>query len=190
MRRRVASVALALCAAMGGLVFAHSAQAQMYWRLDVGGSMTDDASFGPVSTDSASSYVVGGGVGYRFNPSLRGDATLNYRGSYKLEGTDGSGAVLKADLTSTSLMANGYWDLPLSGTTPYIGAGIGWAQNKLDAFGGTWSGGAYALMAGFTMQLSGHVLDIGFRYADLGKIESAAGNGKLKAHELSVGLRF
>jgi len=164
-------------------------------------------------------FILGGGVGYRFAKDMRGDVTLGYRG-YKLDASDGAGTQFKANVTSTTVMANFYYEnIAASGPwSPYIGAGLGLTQNKFgdltandpvsgsaDAPGGTKSGIAWALMAGFGVPLSKErTLDFGYRYIDLGKIETtgnlvdSAGNvvpyegatGKLRAHELFVGVRF
>jgi len=218
------------------LLACDAAQAQVYYRVEVGYSQStgtdlkdkDFANSGVICGDPlcnsagsikdvGSSYTLGAAVGYRFSPNLRADVALGYRPGYAIDATDGSGTSFKADVKSVSLMANGYYDFPLSGWTPYVGAGLGFAQNKVDtvsfggpgfsgtAPGGTKSGTAYALMLGAGIPLSGRTtLDIGYRYIDLGKIEASSGtvtvngfafpyagaDGKLTAHELTVGLRF
>ena len=169
-------------------------------------------------------FVLGTGVGRQFTRVLRGDVTLGYRG-YKLDSTDGVGANFKANLKSLALMVNAYYEndsasgswKPASGSwKPYIGAGLGVAQNKFGDFsatnsagvmftgpGGTKIGPAWALMAGFGAPISkATMLDFGYRYIDLGKIEFAPGiidpagtsydglAGKLRAHEFFVGVRF
>jgi opacity protein-like surface antigen len=240
--KRAIVAAAASCAAIGGLAFATPAQAQMYWRLDAGWSKGNDANLEDTASNTGGlfiicgdvacslpsklqnvgdSYVASGGVGYRWNPNFRGDITLAYRGGYSLDGTDGSGASFKSDITSTALMANAYWDLSASGIRPYVGLGFGWAWNQMDPIVKTFAGGsittpggknsraAGALMAGLTIPLSGGmVLDVGYRYADLGKIKTDSGTasgvsggvpftfpyagaeGKLTANEITVGVRF
>ncbi len=215
-------------------------QAQVYYRLDTGysksvGADIKDKNFavdGIICGDAActtpgslkdvgSSIILGGGVGYRFNPNMRGDVTLGYRPTYKLDASDASSppTKFKADVKSLSLMANGYYDFPLTSWTPYLGAGLGIAQNKVGtvsisdstglaatAPGGTKSGLAWAFMAGAGIPLSNNLtLDVGYRFIDLGKLEIASGDvtvagfgafpysgatGKLRAHELTVGVRF
>jgi opacity protein-like surface antigen len=234
--------ALFLCLALGAFALAAPAQAQMYWRVDLGWSKANDADFkdknfaadalicgdllcstpGKVD-DAGDSYVLGAGIGYRFNPNMRGDVTVSYRGGYGLSGTDGGGAQVKSDITSLAFMANAYYDFSTGGVRPYVGAGLGWAQNDMDPVtvslptvvftlpGGKKSGAAFALMAGVAIPVSGWMLDIGYRYIDLGKIEAGSGTatvtvtavpggsvsfpysgaeGKLTAHELTLGLRF
>jgi len=217
---------------------AGAAQAQTYWRLDTGFSKSTGANIhdknydanqiingDPVENvpgklkDVGTAFVLGAGVGRRFTPVMRGDVTLGYRG-YKLDAMDGAGSNFKGNLKSLALMVNAYYenDAASGSWKPYIGAGLGVAQNKFDSFsginsagdtftgpGGTKTGPAWAVMAGFAVPVSkAYTLDFGYRYIDLGKIEIAAGTldaegiavpydgaaGKLKAHELFVGVRF
>lgn len=223
--------AAALFAAAG------NAQAIDYWRIDLGSSMSTDAGIrdkdfasdqaicGDAACTSAgtikdvgNSYVISGGLGWKIGADWRADVTLAYRGGYKVDETMPDATNVNADITSISLMAAGYRDFTLSWGKPYVGAGIGFAQNEakdvkfnvggfsLDAPGGTKSGLAWSLMAGVGFQLSPTMtLDVGYRYTDLGKIETGSGNinfggvpvttysgaeGKLRANEISIGLRF
>lgn len=185
-------------------------EAQIYWRADVGWSYSVDADIqdknfpvdGVICGDPAcntpgklkdvgSSAILSGGVGWRFNRNFRADGTLSYRGWYDLDKTDGLGTNFQAGVKSWNLMANGYYDFPLAWGTPYVGAGIGWASNKMDDIqasnpivpgavvvlpGGTSNGFAWALMAGVGIPINPTMtLDIGGRYVDLGKIETNAG---------------
>lgn len=167
------------------------------------------------------SGVLSAGVGWRFNRNFRADLTIGYRGGYALHDSDRFPSNFKADITSTSVMLGAYWDFARSGATPYFGAAVGWAQNEIDDIvntggalgtaaiflpGGTWSGRAWSLMAGVGIPLGGNVtLDLGYRFIDLGEIESDSGpisctfpcsstysglSGKLRAHEFMLGLRF
>ena len=222
------------------LVAAGAAQAQVYWRVDSGFSKSlkadikdqDPSSFlicgdaacntpGKLDKDVGSSIILSGGVGRRFNPNMRADVTLGFRGGYKLDDSDKSvpATRFKADVKSLALMVNGYRDFPLAAWTPYVGAGLGFAQNKVGTIsfddgagftgtapGGTKTGFAFAVMAGAGIPLGGLTLDVGYRFISLGKIESSSSDvviggavvpppyggvtGKLKAHELTVGLRF
>jgi opacity protein-like surface antigen len=108
----------------------------------------------------------------------------------------------------------------MGSAVPYVGAGIGYARNKIGDItnynlpplppgvstlpGGTKSGVAWQISAGFGIALArGNVLDLGYRYLDSGKIETGSGNvtgffagpytgftGKLRSHELQLGVRF
>ena len=91
-------------------------------------------------------------------------------------------------------MFNGYVDLGTwSGITPYVGAGVGFAYNKLFGFtdtgyaysdgvqsptggysddGGKWNF-AWGLMAGLSFDVTQNLkLDLGYRYLDYGKFTS------------------
>lgn len=171
-----------------------------------------------------SSVVLSSGVGRHFSRNVRGDVTLGYRGGYKLDDSDNFSPSnhFKADITSLALMANVYRDFPSAVVTPYLGVGIGVVHNRIatisleDGVGstGTAPGGkkiglAFAFMAGAGIPLGDSTLDVGYRFIDLGKVESGSGDiimdnivvgvtttpyagatGKLRAHELTVGLRF
>jgi opacity protein-like surface antigen len=148
--RKASRLAAILCLAASALATAAPAQAQTYWRVDVGWSRAKDkANFKDNDFDAAGviwaspsaepavlnnfddSSIIGGGVGYRLTSALRGDVTLAYRGFYNL-----NDSTFEADyhvrLTSTTLMVNGYYDFTAGGVRPYLGAGIGWARNETD----------------------------------------------------------
>jgi opacity protein-like surface antigen len=230
---------LATAALIYALAGAAQAQGQQsYWRVDLGASKSVGAdirdkdpadliitSGGPGNPTPSSldglgaGFFVSGGYGVRLRPEMRGEVTLGYR-SYKLDAADGSSTTFKADITSIVLMANGYYEIGSGTWRPYVGAGLGFAQNKFGSFttegpagsftgpSGTKTGFAWALMAGAGVPLSEkRTLDFGYRYIDLGKIETSSGElvdnsptgapaptngltGNLRAHELFVGLRF
>jgi hypothetical protein len=188
------------CLAISALAIALPAHAQMYWRLDTGWSRADsDLAITKCSICIPSrvdkirdSYIVGGGVGYRLNAAVRGDVTLGYRGNYSIH-TSGS-EPFTGGVSSTVLLANGYYDFSAGGWTPYVGLGVGRARNKMDPLvqlnegggitfsnvsttvpGGTKNSAAFALMAGVGIPVSGLIFDIGYRYVNLGKVRSDPG---------------
>jgi len=228
-------VRLAVFASM--LAVAGVAQAQLYWRADLGASFSTSADIqdnnfpvdqgicgNPACTtpgqikDVGTSGILSGGVGWRFSPNLRVDGTLSYRGQYNISETMPDATTFKADVHSWNIMANGYYDFALTWGKPYVGVGIGWAQNRVDdvsitnsgitlvKHGGTSSGFTWAVMAGVGVPISPRLtLDFSVRYTDLGKIQIDPGglalggvpvgvyggaNGKLTAWEVTVGLRF
>ena len=151
------------------------------------------------------SVFAGVGIGYRFNNWFRIDGTFEYRGGAQIGVNDhltysnGFTTVqqtnsYKGNLTSLVTLFNGYIDL---GTwnclTPYIGAGIGYASNRIGgltdqgivyaggpssatlgtAGSGTKSGLAWALMAGVGYEVNKNLtLEIGYRYLNLGDAQS------------------
>src|SRR5882724_2862899 len=96
-------------------------------------------------------------------------------------------------------MANGYYDFSANGVSPYVGIGVGVAQNKLGTVsfdlggiagnvpGDTKTGVAFSIMLGASIPLEQTlVLDVGYRYIDLGEVQSKAG-GDLTAGGVVTG---
>ncbi len=228
MSRHMRGVIVLLGIAM--LTVAGVAQAQLYGRVDTGYSWSRNVNITinepgtRTINDVGNSWLIGAGVGYRLNENQRLDVTLGYRGNYNIDLTEG-GEAAKADVKSWNLMFNGYLDMsiPSSSVKPYIGVGIGYANNKVGDMtltspvegtatvpGGTKHDFAWCLMAGVSVPLQGKTtVEIGYRYIDLGKVEMpsasittipgpgrvdtlefAGASGRLKAHELTIGIRF
>jgi opacity protein-like surface antigen len=85
------------------------------------------------------------GVGYQFNPWLRGDVTVEYRNGGHLQSlwtlndptppTTQYADFYRADTSSLIGLFNAYADLGTwYGITPFVGAGIGFARNTLFGF--------------------------------------------------------
>jgi opacity protein-like surface antigen len=150
--------------------------------------------------DSSTTFFGGGGIGYRFNNWFRVDGTLEYRGGATVGATDvlfnpfiggNQTNTYKGNLSSIVALFNAYVDL---GTwnclTPYIGAGIGYASNRITgltdqglqftgastlatASDGDKSGVAWALMAGVGYEVNKNLtLEVGYRYLNLGDAQS------------------
>ncbi len=151
------------------------------------------------------------GVGYRFNNWFRMDGTLEYRGGARLQSlytlTDPASPVFggplqyadffNADVSSVVGLVNGYVDLGnYWGVTPFVGAGVGFADNMLSgftdqgfgyaSFGSLGSSGSYldngsktsfawALMAGLDFDVTRNLrLELGYRYLNYGSIKTGA----------------
>jgi opacity protein-like surface antigen len=177
-----------------------------------------------------SAFFAGLGVGYRFNNWLRFDITSEYRGSTSIGVNDivfnpwinqNQTNTYKGNLTSLVTLFNGYFDL---GTwnclTPYIGAGIGFTQNRISgltdqgsvagfstlgyATNGSKTNLAWALMAGVGYEVNKNLtLELGYRYLNLGDAQSGrivnAFNGDMYAplkaknidsHDFRIGMRW
>lgn len=191
-----------------------------YLRADTGYSWAgngDVTGAGPIVTGAVTNVSIGdtwlieGGIGCGSGSrGLRGELVLGYHGDRDVDGTPASGVVtaLATSVDSLALMVNGYYDLGnFRGFVPYLGAGLGIAWNSTDDVtltpGGVRLGGdsdssfAWALMAGVGYQVSERaILDLGYRYIDLGEAASGAGGTApvrlhdLAAHEIKVGLRY
>lgn len=189
---------------------AHSAPTFFYVRADAGGSFptgSDLDGFDP-------SPVFGAGIGFSPLPFLRTDLTLTYRSEYSGSATDtttlpGTTLTAKSNIKSLVGMVNAYYDFPSFGSvTPYVGGGIGMARNELGTTTISAGGTQIAAIGGstkteFAWQAGGGVafsvlptiaIDIAYHYLDAGKFETAAiagstASGRLKAHEITAGLR-
>ena len=191
---------------------------------------------GDTVTDTSLGNSFFGGVGLGCGSGsrgIRGEVMLNQTGSRNFTGTplnytitqiNTVGAPTNTDVVdpmhssikSTTLMFNGYKDLGNFGrVTPYIGAGVGVAYNKMTDVSFTGNplltnqiqgdsriSLAWSLMAGVGVQLTERaILDVGYRYMDYGKAQSGQvdnlGNvnpvvrvSDIAAHEFKVGLRY
>ena len=187
---------VAICLGIAGTAAAQDKPSGPYLRLDTGASFTTAAhrDFGNLSLGD--SYVVGGGVGYRFMPELRVDVTLGYRGDYGFNRPGGPVAV-HADLESVVGLASAYYDIiTIGGFTPYVGAGIGFADNHshtrrtpvsdiaraastkgpgLGPSDDTSTDFAWQATAGVSYSITTNwSLDFGYRYVDMGTVKSAS----------------
>ena len=187
---------------------------------DLGFGLPDSRPLDAVQLEKA--FSVGAGIGYAFTSWLRADVTVDHRLGAEFSGTRPIGTYAngyvrdQADLESTTALFNGYVDLgTFAGITPYVGAGIGIAGNRLtnisrEAYVAGLPAGsarlqphtthnlAWALMAGTAVNLgSGFQLDLGYRYIHLGDARTridGPGDGirtdEIKAHEFRLGARY
>lgn len=136
-----------------------------YLRGDLGWSWLD------TENNADSVFLLGGGVGYRFNENLRTDLRVDYAGVGNDHHDFGS------------VLGNVYFDIPTGSViTPYLGAGIGygWSDDK----GDDESGVTYALMAGVEVNITDNLsADVGYRFRQI--IDS-----ETYANEALVGLRY
>jgi len=153
--------------------------------------------------DYGSYYFVEGAVGLRLQPWLRTEVALAYRpdmeysGQANFVGVTGSQPV-SGKASSLSGMLNLYFDINgLTGSTlgrfqPFVGGGFGFATNWLDEMtyrfpqltrhtystvpSGDRTDMAYMLTGGTGVELTQHlILDISYRYTDLGRGQTNAG---------------
>ncbi len=137
--------------------------------------------------------MIDAGAGYQFNSSFRADATLEYRGGATLRSTSAAypclapaqnADALRADVSSFVGLLNGYvtpgaW----YGFSPFLGAGVGLADNRTSGLSGqtllgpvAYAGGsrtsfAWAVMAGVDYDLTPNLkLELGYRYLNYGSI--------------------
>ena len=190
---------------------------------------------GDTVTDTSLENAWFGGVGLGCGSGsrgMRGEVMLNQTASRSFEGTPLNYAItninagappntnyvdpMHTSIKSTTLMFNGYRDLgSFGGITPYVGAGVGVAYNKMSDVSFTGNpfltnqiqgdsrlSLAWSLMAGIGYQFNERaILDVGYRYMDYGKAQSgrvdnlgfvnpAVQLSDITAHEFKVGLRY
>lgn len=136
-----------------------------YLRGDLGWSWLS------TENNNDSVFLLGGGVGYKFNENLRTDLRVDYAGV----GNDNH--------DFGSVLGNVYFDIPTGSViTPYVGAGIGYGWS--DDRGDDESGVTYALMAGVEVNITDNLsADVGYRFRQI--IDS-----ETYANEALVGLRY
>jgi opacity protein-like surface antigen len=167
---------------------------------DVGSLWTegfDAGNFNVHHKDIKSTPLFGLGVGWQARHWLRFDLTGEYRGDALFVGQDSytdpnpllAGTnEYQADIRSWLGLANAYIDMGnWCGFTPYIGAGIGFASLTVDGmkdvndpqdsvgYGATKTNTnfAYAFYAGVSFDVTSQsVIDLSYRYADLGTAQS------------------
>ncbi len=161
------------------------------------------------NTSLSSSGMIDFGLGYQFNSWFRLDGTLEYRGGANLQllytlidpitptfgGPTQFADFYRANVSSFVGLVNGYVHLGTwYGVSPFVGAGVGFAENNVFGFtdqgvnygdfidlgpsGGYFSNGAktnfaWALMAGLDFNITSNLkLEMGYRYLNYGKIST------------------
>jgi opacity protein-like surface antigen len=164
--------------------------------------------------------AAGGGIGYKFTNWLRADVTADYRLGSDFDALSSKTRYVEgfsrdtAKMQASTLLFNAYFDLGTwYGVTPYVGAGVGVAQNRFhgyaaqvtcitptcgDTSGATYALGpqpksfvpsgtrtnlAWALMAGASMQVLPGVL------VDAGYRFVNLGEARTKLDQFGVGTR-
>lgn len=138
-------------------------------------------------------YAVDLALGTYFTPEFRGELALTYRTSESDSATIAGTSAGSADLTTYSIMANGYYDFLLDWEVhPYVGAGVGLDILDGDSFsaGGVTVGGkdgvevGYQLAAGLAWEFSPTmVVSLDYRY-------HASSDDDLVFHTVQGGLRY
>ena len=88
-------------------------------------------------------YSAGAGIGYKFTSWLRADVTGDWRQDSRFDAVSSRTRYVegysqdRGKLQSSTLLLNGYIDLGTwGGITPYVGAGVGVAQNRFHDYSG------------------------------------------------------
>jgi opacity protein-like surface antigen len=187
-----------------------------YAKADVGYStMPEKLNSRFYSSRAGGAFVGAFGIGYAINSKIRTDVSFAYRGEYRYAATGQSGLRAKQRISSTALVLGGYWSpfgSVLKYVSPYLMGGAGLAINKTGAFGnsqtyvlGQKTGQfAWQIGTGLLYKASDRIhVDLMYKYVDLGDVRtgdvmydgstrraSSGISGKLKAHEITIGVWF
>ncbi len=152
------------------------------------------------ATDATYGHVFGAGAGYRFQPWLRADLTMDY-------GTAVSATTMNGvtNLSAVTAMANVYWDIfTFANITPYVGAGIGVTQLTFN-FTPTFSTSlgdqsqieyGWNVSAGVGWAITPlWTLDVGYRYSSFGSptfhlLQQPLVFDDLSTQQIRIGIRY
>jgi len=216
-----APVSVGPCYFRSDVAYAWSRTPDVKWSITdpaTGDFVTDKVTGVDMDNGWAGEVGIGCGSGSR---GLRAELMLGYRGDRYIVGKPGPWNAVPDDPLHTSIksytaMLNAYYDLgKFANVVPYVGAGVGAAYNMVDEVYFTGNPAlvnriegkndlslAWSLMAGLGWQISDRtILDIGYRYIDLGKASSGRVDNAgfvnppvriddLGAHEIKIGLRW
>ena len=161
-----------------------------------------------VTKESTSDTVmpIGGAIGYNWAKhgiSLRTEMEFLYRTNLGYEANptftnSWSPTKLTSKMTSKTVLFNGYYDFTnTTKFTPFVGGGIGFSMNNTKTNGSLTNGTspaegtksktdfAWNVGGGVAYNLTEHIiLDVTYRYADLGKAVWQAGTAQLTSNNL------
>ena len=188
-KRSLTAIAVAAAATALSATAAAAQDASWYVRGDVGGNFQSEINGRP-SAKGDSGWVVSGAAGREIGPGFRGEGEVLY--------LQGDGKHSGGDLKTVAGMLNGYYDFNRSGSfQPFVGAGIGLAQVKVDGgpSDGDDTGFAYQFKVGvahpFNDRLTG---EVAYRYLGVNGLEFGRGAGRLDGdfttQAVTVGLRY
>ena len=155
---------------------------------------------GTLKTDSGLALL--GAVGVKFD-CWRAEAEVGYqRGNVKEMTNNSITTAMSGNISVTSLLANGYYDLSTGGINPYLTAGIGLASVGANSVGPASNPGnsseshsvlGYQFGAGIVIPLSKSIdLDVRYRYLGTGNVtnDDKTSEFKLSGSDFLVGVRI
>lgn len=194
-----------------------SPENRWYVGARIGAAFADDTSFNTLGTVVTNSYDTGyvfsGAIGYEFGTdspiSARLEGELGYTAfdidAHSVAGVGNfSGGNAFGETTALYGLVNGFLDYNLGVITPFVGAGVGYANVDFSGHGTTptgivmnndSSGLAWQVSAGAAYALTENTkLDFGYRYqefqnVDLTAVDGTTSSTNLSNHELYLGIR-
>jgi opacity protein-like surface antigen len=155
---------------------------------------------GTAELSSDSGFMVGLALGTKIGSfRLEGEVAYRTNDADRLSGPGGSASVT-GDVTTTSLLANGYFDIGSSGPiTPFIGAGLGFANVAVDSSGLADDSDtvfAYQFIAGVGFSVNPRLtLDLSYKYLGTSTPSFTSVDGyefdlDYSSHAVQIGMRY
>jgi opacity protein-like surface antigen len=150
---------------------------------------------GASSTISKKRLMLSGAIGYRHE---HWRAELEY--IWRKKNSKNLGGITDVDFKSQSFMFMVYYDfLPYTWFTPYVNAGFGYTRNKLNLsiplvgakYDVKGNNLAWSLGAGISAKVTNRLnVDAGYRYLDMGDLDTLNGKTETTDHEVYMGVRY
>ena len=175
-----------------------AAFAAPYVSGNVGAVWVEDSDFGDeaeISFDTG--FGITAAIGLAYENGLRGEVEFGYRTSDmdEFKSDFGSGSINDGDISTISLMVNGYYDfMPKETICPFIGAGIGYAnvEADIDELGSEDDNVfAYQIAVGVAFAINPQTkIDVQYRYFDTDDGDFDNLEVEYGTHNAMLGVRY
>jgi len=175
-----------------------AAFAAPYVSGNVGAVWLEDSDFGDeaeISFDTG--FGITAAIGNAYENGLRGEVEFGYRTSDmdEFDSDFGSGSINDGDISTISLMVNGYYDFrPKETICPFIGAGIGYAnvEGDIDELGSEDDNVfAYQVAVGVAFAINPQTkIDVQYRYFDTDDGDFDNLEVEYGTHNAMLGVRY
>jgi len=175
-----------------------AAFAAPYVSGNVGAVWLEDSDFGDeaeISFDTG--FGITAAIGNAYENGLRGEVEFGYRTSDmdEFDSDSGSGSIDDGDISTISLMLNGYYDFrPKETICPFIGAGIGYAnvEGDIDELGSEDDNVfAYQVAVGVAFAINPQTkIDVQYRYFDTDDGDFDNLEVEYGTHNAMLGVRY
>jgi len=175
-----------------------AAFAAPYVSGNVGAVWLEDSDFGDeaeISFDTG--FGITAAIGNAYENGLRGEVEFGYRTSDmdEFDSDSGSGSIDDGDISTISLMLNGYYDFrPKETISPFIGAGIGYAnvEGDIEELGSEDDNVfAYQVAVGVAFAINPQTkIDVQYRYFDTDDGDFDNLEVEYGTHNAMLGVRY
>lgn len=169
-------------AAVSACALAASAHAEVYGKVEGGGTFSGKHEYGGVDAKTDGGWQLGGAVGASVTPNVRLEGEISHQRADFESSTQQSRATLG--------LANAYYDLaPDAQFTPFVGGGVGFA--RVDNGPADDTGFAYKLTAGAAAKFSDRVTgELAYRYTAAPDLTFGGVDAKYRENAITAGVRI